>query len=254
MLSKKLQGRFDQHYRIQSSSSMAPGGALHFNDELACLRFLRNLKVSRQQLRKIAAELGLDGQFSSGDSVLKALASALVKRRLAIVSNVGEVAGLNVKPQPLTLLKPGSVRGVNGASADIYIGTAQNLARSPAKANRRVLSKNEAVRLLDDGHLDSASLDDTMASAGLAGASLYSLIESGAVVLYSQARANRTLVEHAAADAEPVQKKTRSLGPQTEKQQGVQTTVKDAQAEQAEALIQAAEDGTPFCEECGANQ
>ena len=268
MQSRVLTNRFGRKYRLFNANAVPVTGSVEaesYNDIIAAKRFVRGLSLSRAFIREIASRHGKntpsnDNTFDPELELGRLLIQGKVKvyevkpvdrnadsaRAPAVTNNTGKK--YNFLPANVAL--SGDHKGLksfaNKQAAEAYLSTLSlNAEQLEAIANSLTSAANKSAGGGQTGHAD------------FQGVVLEAMAEGRLLVVESKVslpKAPGGAPLEAATDmagAKPVELAPPSEAPAQE----VAEAATEAQdAEQAEALAQASEEGTPFCEECAAEE
>ena len=249
----------ESYYKFHSTANGLVSGSVQpkdFRDEISTQRFLRDLSLTPQRCLSLLHGYNAASPTSNSTNSLEQLATVLMRGRLRVykvpkMDTVKRGASEPLKSangDSFSLVAAASMLGESSASVMPMAdeGAAKTFLTGIAKDEKQLRGLASA---LDIPEAETAKKDDLIQQLSKA-------VANGDVLLIKNPPApapQSGVVEESAANMagnKPVSApSSSSAAPAAAK---ANNTNADAQASQAEALVNAAEDGAAFCEECEA--
>lgn len=254
MQSITLQGRFGVYYRIYLQANAIGNlrvNPIKFSDTAYACQFLRSLSAMPAVWQNLAQHLGIpSAQRTNAFQLEKGIAQRLIKGQIHIYALTQTPAQSLPKQQ----------RVLKATHQEFEITLPQQLLNEGRTPNKTFASAADAFELINTLNPTKQQLSALAKSLNISAppnqqqAQIAQKLAKGEACMVVTQLSNKTLLEHT-TEQEPAPKpKPRTLGPQsTNNTAKVEKPVqKNTDAEQAQAMQLAAEEGTPFCEDCAA--
>ncbi|VUD69416.1 hypothetical protein TDB9533_04783 [Thalassocella blandensis] len=254
---KLIKDRMGRHYKIASVASLAGGSNVHkpmmFLDVESALRFVRGLVIEPSFWRILLAETDCSNNaWASERDLSSRVAAFLVRGRVKIYE-----MHLPSKEQ-----SPASTRSVpTSGGRSVVFFTSAEAEKNYAKNIKRFRSKNEASSFVAALNLSDKSVKAIVKalpgrpSRQIDHSSIVEALISGLLVIEERVRSTPkvTAVDTSSASDLPGNRKV-DVPPAAEakSEQDRPSIQTNRDSDQAETLIEAAEAGTAFCEDCAA--
>lgn len=251
MQSITLQGRFGVYYRLYLQPSAVASLRVKpvlFNDITYTCQFLRSLNAVPSYWLQLAKHLGVPAsQRSNTYQLEQVIAKRLIAGRIHLYALTATPS--QNQPKAQRTLK-------DKHNKNIEITLPQQLLNEGRVPNQAFTNASDAFVFISDLNPTNEQLSALATSLNITAppnqhqAKIAQKIAAGEACIVVSQPSNNTLIEHIEADAPAPQPKPRTLGPQTQPQTAQANAVAANDDEnQTSAMTNAAEEGTPFCEE-----